>query len=796
MEAALTLDALVSRFTGGGTAAATGGGHAAIDELATRVRAADILLLATAGSVDAPRRLLEGGQALIASPRVPAMLRISYHRLLGIAHRRRQRYAESRRCLDTARALAAAAAATASASSTTATTSSSDDPAAAAAALVAAIDQEIVRLLFARCVERQFTEVAAVEDLWRATRPTAARLMEGKLSLLLPTETAASTGTDILAQVVCYAVSSAVLGRQEQARAVLGSAANMTNDGAVRVQLALVERCLAGAVGHVPSRELRCPPLPSDDAAVLALLENNKEQNDDDDDGDDDAGTGQQRERRDRDDDTGEGGGERCARRPPRGEDHDDQESSAAASPSPRRARASSLLVESSNVERHSSWLSVGAAMSTYHLVRLCESTALGRRAEAAKRFVVLSTSTDAALKQLSSGGNSGGGGGGGSSTMTAAGNAELRLLVGIKLTAFLELSLADTTAGDWVEAAAKLDALATFMLVFIRHTAHFRLPFHAAAACLCHAIGDHAAADRHTDVLADLLLPQQTVAVTTPVAHGADEDSVGLTAHVLRLALEHQLQGGSGREKPLVADAAALVMVLRAYSAVATQNRAALAIVAPHLETLAAWRRPQGSFTAGGSSSNSKPDSAAGGATVTDRVGLVIELLRGHCQLQGGDWRTAVATLKALASAARDAYGVNSPLVAASLRLLADAHSRSGNSGGSDAAAAMATNVATTVGDVAGVMQCLAWSLTRMSVVTAADADRRRDTHQQLEAQREIYHRDVSAAREAAAVRRVAAFLPDTDDEYRRWVGRVVQEHEAVRQRDVAAAGGAAAKR
>lgn len=131
VEGCAALESLVRRLHDAGDA---------VDELRVRVRVADVLLTRSVAA-DAPRRVLEEGREGLRHPAVPAAVRAAYHRLLGIAYRRRQLFD---------RALGEFAAARKHA----ATADERD-----------AIAVDTARVHYARCVDTGFGDPAAIAAL-------------------------------------------------------------------------------------------------------------------------------------------------------------------------------------------------------------------------------------------------------------------------------------------------------------------------------------------------------------------------------------------------------------------------------------------------------------------------------------------------------------------------------------------------------------------------------------------------------------------------------------------------------
>jgi tetratricopeptide (TPR) repeat protein len=647
-EGALVLDSLIARFA---TLAAR---PDAADDLATRVRAAD-LLLATTSSADAPRRILDAGSSAAELHTVPAVLRSRYFRMCGIAARRRQRFTDALRSFQRAKVLAQEANAM--------TTSGGGDSS------VPSIELEIARVHFARCVDAGFADVPALETLRGATSSAAASVLSG-VSAATP---------ESCSLVVCHALACAVLGEADAAQRLLRAAAAAVSPAASAMapQFALLE-WLIGAAAALPANGASASggsPLPSE--ATIASL--------------------------------------------------DIPDSSTTPTTSPTAPGGSSLKLHriegaaeaavplmasdsDSSLGGTSLWLSKGACTTLLLLHRLLAAASAGKHAEANDTFRQLSKAADGALRAINSASAA--------RSMTPGANAELRLLVGLKLSAFFELALSDLTTGQFTEAAGKLDSLAAFMLVFVRHTVHFVPLFHAAAAVLCVATQQFDAAERHVAVLAQ-----------SPFGTPAETKS--------------------------------LAFLLGLYISWASNRRETFS------DTIDAFRL-------GGGSCGLTADVVAATAR-SPRLALLSEFFVGLRQLSERDWRSAASTLKKVASGARDAYGVASPIVSAALRLLAEAHTQAGNVAGSEAAATMATQIAQSSGDVVSAAQCVAWAISRMpQSLTEQESSRRQALYSSHQKHAARYATAAAAAVDCPAMKRVVGFLPDSDSEYQAWLQRV----------------------
>jgi hypothetical protein len=552
---------------------------------------------------------------------------------------------------------------------------------------------EIARVHFARCMDAGFADDAALRDLRESTRSAADAVLGGQ-----------GLQDDACALVVGHCIALSLTGQCEQARSLLAAAAAVYG-GALAAQLALLERCVVIADG-APARSTKCP-LPTESSfAELGIPTS-----------------------------AAAASGTHHAPAADNGQPPPPMKSA--------RTESSGFANCGDAVPSSLTWLTQGSCGALLLLMRLVDLQGAGKHAEAAETFRKLAKTCDNALRAINAASNAG--------IMTATANAELRLLVGVKLSAFFELAVGDMISGEYSAAASKLDALATFMLVFLRHTVHFSTPFHAAAACLAHLLRQHQAADAHL------------AALQASTGFGRGDDQSGTSTAVTSGAL----------------DVSVLSFVLSAYGALVTKDRETFEALMMQY-TLGGESRSAGNNHGGGI----RVDPATVDAiNASPRYSILVGLLVGHHNLNQRDWRSASTTLKKVASAARDAHGVASPIVATALRLLAEAHTQSGNPSGSEAAATMATQVATMAADGVGLAQCLAWTLSRMpEVLSPADADRRSTLVKAHTMHLVKYDDAVRAALASDATQRVLRFLPTENDEYKRWLSRI---------REAAAAGG-----
>lgn len=405
------------------------------------------------------------------------------------------------------------------------------------------------------------------------------------------------------------------------------------------------------------------------------------------------------------------------------------------------------------------SWLSCGCLRAAALLAQLCQASATSRHDDAVGLFNAIVDCTEGRLRALTAP----------SVVPVPSINAEVRMLVAVKIAAYVEIILLDLTRLRLCEAASKLWPLCTYAMLFRRHTAHFRghlhvliavwalllrcnvetIESHLQTAC---EVGDAEARSRAEIVRLTLYYAQRQNAVYAtkfaellehlkPFYVRLEELDRGSTATMGSSQVTNSLGGSSASQTP-----------------VDDQQKPNRVDSQPSLEN--------------------RLDRSC---TLPSR--LFYHLLRGAQHLEEHDYASAIETLKRVADAAKSAYGVTSSFLVQSLRLLSAAYSQAGNAEQSDAAITTATQLSFKAQDELCVLQCLMSVLGRMVLLTDADRSRNAQVVANLEAHQQHYDAECRGAETLKDVQSVLSFLPG-HEEYDEWAHKIAAQSNAKKRK------------
>lgn len=319
--------------------------------------------------------------------------------------------------------------------------------------------------------------------------------------------------------------------------------------------------------------------------------------------------------------------------------------------------------------------------------------------------------------------------------------NSELRFLVSVKIVAFIEMISQDLTKFNLCGAVAKVEALIQYCLLFQKHTVHF---------------------DSHVHITCALLLMN--------VSCGVGEDGPGHP--FFDAAMSHLTAAGQSKSPhdEILVHLLKCVMLWNALQRTSSQSTSSVVAIRSDALNQIKLQLDDLKVSAGDTKSSQ---------LWTPRHRSLLMLLSGALLIEEYDYPGAIASLKSAADTARKCLGMMSPVLTASLRLLAVAHSLAGVSDASDVAISTAMQLCTKCRDECGLAQCALWTLGRFVVACEGDNKRRDSLLRTLSLTTELVSIQTMQATSMEELKAIASFVPSGSPRYSQWQSKQANERK-----------------